>query len=135
MDGHGIIQTWKGKKIGKIVFPANSKQEITKFTIDVAKYVEGLDKKYAIFLVAEGADQEDLCDFIGVGFQLVKKAIDRPVVPTVSISVNGKAIEVPATPVRSTNANGIVGYDLYEAKVTLPAGTTQKPVVACYGKR
>jgi hypothetical protein len=48
----------------------------------------------------------------------------------VSISVNGKAIDVPATPVRSTNANGIVGYDQYEARVTLPSGTTQTPVVS-----
>jgi hypothetical protein len=130
MDGPWDNTTWKGKKIGEIVVPANSKQEITKFTIDVAKFVEGLDKKHAIFLVAEGADQVDLCDFIGLGFSSSKKPIERPVAPTVSISVNGKAIEVPATPVRSTNANGIVGFDLYEAKVTLPAGSTQNPVVA-----
>jgi arabinoxylan arabinofuranohydrolase len=129
MDGPWDNAAWKGKKIGEIVVPANSKQEITKFTIDVAKFVEGLDKKHAIFLVAEGADQEALFDFIGLGFSASKKPIDRHVAPTVSILVNGKAIDMPATPVRSTNENGIVGYDLYEAKVKLPAGTTQKPVV------
>jgi arabinoxylan arabinofuranohydrolase len=31
--------------------------------------------------------------------------------------------------VRSTNANGIVGYDLYETTVTLPDGNTNIPVV------
>lgn len=129
LDGPWDNATWKGKKIGEIVVPANSKQETTKFTIDVAKFVEGLDKKHAIFLVAEGADQENLFDFIGLGFSSSKKSIERPVAPTVSISVNGKAIEVPATPVRSTNANGIVGYDQYEAKVTLPSGSAQIPVV------
>ncbi|HQN94272.1 MAG TPA: hypothetical protein PLQ09_09130 [Prolixibacteraceae bacterium] len=129
LDGPWDNATWKGKKIGEIVVPANSKQETTKFTIDVAKFVEGLDKKHAIFLVAEGADQENLFDFIGLGFSSAKKSIERPVAPTVSISVNGKAIEVPATPVRSTNANGIVGYDQYEAKVTLPSGSAQIPVV------
>lgn len=129
MDGPWDNATWKGKKIGEIVVPANSKQETTKFTIDVAKFVEGLDKKHAIFLVAEGADQENLFDFIGLGFSSAKKSIERPVAPTVSISVNGKAIEVPSTPVRSTNANGIVGYDQYEAKVSLPSGSAQIPVV------
>lgn len=129
MDGPWDNAAWKGKKIGEIVVPANSKQEVTKFTIDVAKFVEGLDKKHAIFLVAEGADQEALFDFMGLGFSSAKKAIERHVVPTVSIWVDGKAIEMPATPVRSTNENGIVGYDLYEAKVKLPSGTTQKPVV------
>lgn len=129
MDGPWDNAAWKGQKIGEIVVPANSKQEVTKFTIDVAKFVEGLDKKHAIFLVAEGADQEALFDFMGLGFSSAKKAIERHVVPTVSILVDGKAIEMPATPVRSTNENGIVGYDLYEAKVKLPSGTTQKPVV------
>ncbi len=39
------------------------------------------------------------------------------------------AIELPAIPVRSTNANGIVGYDLYEVAYTLPSGSTNIPVV------
>jgi len=39
-------------------------------------------------------------------------------------------IDLPATPVRSTNNNGITGYDLYEANVSLAANTTSKPVVA-----
>lgn len=130
IDGPWDNATWKGKKIGEIVVPSNSKQEVTKFTIDVAKYVEGLDKKHAIFLVTEGADQEDLCDFIGLGFSSAKKSIERPVVPVVNISVNGKAIEVPANPVRSTNANGITGYDLYETTVKLPSGSVEIPVIS-----
>jgi arabinoxylan arabinofuranohydrolase len=129
MDGPWDNAAWKGKKIGEIVVPANSKQETTKFTIDVAKFVEGLGKKHAIFLVAEGDDSDALFDFIGLGFSSAKKPIERHVAPTVSISVNGKAIEVPATPVRSTNANGIVDYDLYETTVKLPSGSDKIPVV------
>ncbi|MBP7507622.1 MAG: hypothetical protein KA807_07370 [Prolixibacteraceae bacterium] len=129
LDGPWDNAIWKGKKIGEIIVPANSKQEVTKFTIDVAKYVEGLDKKHAIFVVTEGADQEALCDFIGLGFSSAKKSIERPVAPMVSISVNGKAIEVPATPVRSTNANGITDYDLYETTVKLPSGSVGVPVI------
>src|SRR5690554_915837 len=45
------------------------------------------------------------------------KDIERPKVPQVSISVDGVEIELPKTPVRSTDTNGIVGYDLYRAKV------------------
>lgn len=129
LDGPWDNATWKGKKIGEIIVPANSKQETTKFTIDVANYVDNLDKKHAIFLVAEGDATESLFDFIGLGFSSNKKKIERPVVPVVSIFVNGKAIDVPAIPVRSTNENGITGYDLYETTVKLPAATSQKPVV------
>ena len=44
-----------------------------------------------------------------------------PAAPTVSISVNGQALEMPAVPVRSTNANGLVTYDQYEVSCSMPA--------------
>lgn len=130
LDGPWDNAIWNGKKIGEIVVPANSKQETTKFTLDVAKFVDNLDKKHAIYLVAEGDGAEDLFDFIGLGFSSAKKQIERPVAPTVSIAVNGKSIEVPATPVRSTNANGIVGYDLYETTYKVPASATGTQTVS-----
>jgi hypothetical protein len=129
VDGPWDNDAWKGKKIGEIVVPANSTPETTKFTIDVSGVVDQLGEKHAIFLEAESTEAGALFDFSGLGFSSNKKQIERPVAPTVSISVDGKAIEVPATPVRSTNENGIVGYDLYEAKVTLPSGSNQIPTV------
>ncbi len=129
MDGPWDNDTWKGKKIGEINVPANAAQETTKFTIDVASAVDNLDGKHAIYLVAEGPQSAGLCDYLGLGFSSRSKAIVRPVPPSISIAVNGTAIELPATPVRSTNANGITGYDLYEAKYTVPAGTTAIPKV------
>lgn len=60
LNGPWDNSTWKRKKIGEILVPANSKKELTKFTIDVARFVEGLDKKHAIFLVAESSGQEPL---------------------------------------------------------------------------
>jgi arabinoxylan arabinofuranohydrolase len=126
LDGPWDNTTWKGKKIGEIVVPANSKQEVTQFTTDVSRFVDGLDNKHAIFLVAEG-DSTVLFDFTGLGFSSKNKKLVRPVVPVVNIAVNGQAITVPATPVRSTNANGIVGYDTYETKYKLTAGTTAVP--------
>jgi hypothetical protein len=115
LDGPWDNATWKGKKIGEIIVPANSAQETTQFTIDVSAFVDKLDKKHAIFLVAEGVDSGGLFDVIGLGFSSKKKKIVRHVAPTVSITVNGAAVEMPAVPVRSTNANGIVSLDLYEA--------------------
>ena len=130
LDGPWDNETWKGKKIGEIVVPANAAQVVTKYTIDVAAFVDKLDKKHAIYLVAEGDEVENLFDLSGLGFSSAKKKIVRPVAPTVSIKVNGQAIEMPSTPVRSTNANGIVGYDIYEAKYKVPAGAAATLVVS-----
>ncbi len=130
LDGPWDNETWKGKKIGEISVPANAGQEIAKFTVDVAAAVDNLKQKHAIFLVAEGPASERLCDIIGLGFSSDKKPIVRPVPPSVLIKVNGEAIELPATPVRSTNANGITGVDLYEAKYAVPAGDAGIPQVS-----
>ncbi|MBN1143373.1 MAG: hypothetical protein JXA72_03080 [Bacteroidales bacterium] len=130
LDGPWDNATWKGKRIGEIFIPANSAQEITKSTIIVSPFVDELDGKHAIFLVAQGVDSEDFCDLIGLGFSSKKKKIVRPVAPTVAIQVNGVAIDVPHTPVRSTNANGIVGYDLYETTYKVPADITGTPSIS-----
>ncbi|WP_281336459.1 hypothetical protein [Flavobacterium eburneipallidum] len=130
IDGPWDNETWKGKKIGEIIVPENASQNITKYTIDVSKFVDNLDKKHAIFLVAEGSGTESLFDFTGLGFSSKKNKISLPVVPKVSINVDGKAVTLSATPVRSTNANGIVGYDIYEAKHKIASGMTAIPVVS-----
>ncbi len=129
LDGPWDNTTWKGKKIAEIVVPANSKQEVTQYTADVSRFVDNLDKKHAIFLVAEGVASDTLFNLMGLGFSSKKKKLVRPAPPTVSISVNGQAVNIPATPVRSTNANGIVGYDIYQTTYKLPAGTTGVPRV------
>lgn len=129
IDGPWDNATWNGKKIGEIIVPANAKKEVTQFSIDVAKYVDNLDKKHAIFLVAEGEGTDELFNLSGLGFSSKQKKLVRPVVPVVNIMVNGKAIDIPATPVRSTNANGITEYNLYQATVKVPASATAVPKV------
>ncbi|MGV3704316.1 MAG: hypothetical protein ACO1NU_02965 [Arcticibacter sp.] len=129
LDGPWDNATWKGKKIGEVTVPANSKQETTEFAVDVAKFVDHLDKKHAIYLVAESPGSEPLFDLIGLGFSSKNKKIVRPVVPEVKIAVNGQQVDLPSIPVRSTNANGITGYDVYEAKYKMPASSTAKPKV------
>ena len=130
LDGPWDNDTWKGTKIGEINVPENAAQEVTKFTIDVASMVDNLGEKHAVFLVAEGPGSEGLCDIIGLGFSSDKKKIVRHVPPSVSIQVNGEAIELPATPVRFNATNGISGVDLYEATYTVPAGVTEIPQVS-----
>lgn len=129
LDGPWENAAWKGKKIGEIVVPENAKQESTQFSIDVAAFVDHLDKKHAIYLVAEGAESELLFDLQGLGFSSVKKKITRPVPPVVTITVNGTDLSLPETPVRSNNTNGLVNYGEYEVSYPLPAGTTSIPVV------
>jgi hypothetical protein len=121
--------TWNGTKIGEIIVPANASQKMTQFTIDVARFVDHLDQKHAIFLVAEGDGPAALFDLTGLGFSSKKKKISRPMVPTVSIAVNGKEVDLPKTPLRSTDSNGFTGYDIYRATVKLPANTTTTPNV------
>lgn len=130
LDGPWDNETWKGTKIGEIVVPDNSLQEITQFAVNVSEFVDHLDKKHAIFLVAEGEGGEDLFDLAGLGFSSDKKKIVRPLVPEINITVDGKPVEMPATPVRSTESNGVTGYDLYETVYELPAGVTETPKVS-----
>ena len=130
LDGPWTDEPWDGTKIGEIVVPANSARNQTRFTIDVARFVDYLDQKHAIFLVAEGEESTGLFDLVGLGFSSKKKKIAPPVVPAVSIAVNGIEVDLPKYPVRSTNANGIVGYNLYETTYSLPAGTTTVPAVS-----
>ena len=130
LDGPWDNATWKGKKIAEIIVPENSKQEVTDFTADVSKFVDGLDKKHAIFLVAEGNESEQLFDFIGLSFSAKNKKVSRPIAPEVKISVDGKALELAPNPVRSTDQNGITAYNIYQANYKIPSGKTTIPVVS-----
>jgi hypothetical protein len=130
LDGPWDNATWKGKKIAEIVVPANSKQEVTQFTADVAKIVDNMGKKHAIYLVAEGEGADALYDLSGLGFSSKTKKIARPVMPVLNIAVDGQAVTIPPTPLRSTNANGITGYDIYETTYKYTAGTAAPVVTA-----
>jgi hypothetical protein len=127
IDGPWANEAWKGTKIGEINVPAGSAEVVTKFTIDVADAVDNLDRKHAIYLVAEG--EGDLCELMGLGFSKKGQKMIYPAPPTVTIYVDGNALEMPKHPVRSTNENGYVGYDQYEVSYTVPADQTKAPKV------
>lgn len=130
LDGPYDNKTWNGKKIGEITVPANSARKVTKFTVDVAKAVDKLDRKHAIFLVAEGGNGQRLCTLQGLGFSSKDVTIEYPAVPEIAITVNGQNVSLPDVPVRSSNANGITGYDQYEASFTVPEDMAGTPTVA-----
>ncbi len=130
LDGPWDNEVWKGTKIGTIAVPDSSVQETKKYTIDVSEFVDHLDKKHAVFLTADGEDTEGLCDLVGLGFSSKKKKVIRSVVPTVTISVEGEEIQLPETPVRATNENGIKDYKLYKAVHKLSANVTEIPKVS-----
>lgn len=130
LDGPWDNSVWKGKKIGEITVPAGSIQEITQYTIDVSEVVDKLDKKHAIFLVAESNAKEKLCVLQGLGFSKKGKSLEYPTVPTVEIMVDGQKVGLPTTPVRSTNANGITGFNQYETTYTIPVKTKDTPKVS-----
>lgn len=127
IDGPWENDTWKGKKIGEIVVPAGSAEEVTKFTIDVSESVDNLDKKHALYLVAEG--EGELCRLMGLGFSRKGQKMEYPAPPAVSISVDGKDIRLPVSPVRSTNSNGYMTYENYAAEYEVPEGQTSVPEV------
>ena len=130
LDGPWGNNAWRGRRIGQITVPAGSAQTITRFVANISSVVDHLDKKHAIYLVAESNVQEILFDFAGLGFSSDKKKITYPVVPSVNITVNGKTINLPKYPVRATNANGILDYNQYETSVKLPFNATKIPIIS-----
>ncbi len=129
LDGPWDNAVWKGKKIGEITVPANSAGDITKFTADVSEAVDNLDKKHAIFLVAEGDASCQLCTLNGIGFSSRHKAIEYPRTPKLTITVNGNEVAMPTKPVFSTNDNGLTELDQYEVRHTLTGKNTKKAKV------
>lgn len=129
LDGPWANNAWKGQKLGEIEVKAASAQEVTKFTLDVSKVVDKLDKKHAIYLVAEGNEGEKLCTLMGIGFSKNGQELAFPEAPKVSIAVDGNEVKLPDTPVRFSYTNGLTGYDQYEASYEVPANQTVIPKV------
>ena len=122
---------WKGKEIGLIYVgdktPTNQAVTISHLVPDV----EGLTGKHAIYLVTEGPDipepqqpqwgrrpqgpqrPQGLFDLHGIGFTKTD-AKPVPLVPEVTITVDGHKLQLPKTPIRSTEANGYTEENRYQ---------------------
>ncbi len=113
LDGPYANDTWHGREIAVVDVPAGTPKEARSYEVAVPG-VEGLKGKHAIYLVAEGPD----CKFTlhGIGFAKEGMQCTPPAVPSVEIYADGKKLNIPATPVRCTNANGLtdaIRYQLY----------------------
>ena len=111
----------KGSRIGEIEVPAGASADVTRYSVDVSAFVDGIKGKHAIYLMAEGPEGQVLCDIVGLGFTKKGASMDFPVPPTVQMAVNGKQLLLPAEPVRTTDENGLPDATVYE--VTVPEGT------------
>jgi hypothetical protein len=104
--------------------------------------VEGLKGKHAIYLVIEGPEVQQpqqrqqwsgrpqqperpvgLYDLHGIGFSKAGATFEAPQVPQVTIMADGKRLNIPATPIRSTNANGYTDATRYQVYAPLKAGS------------
>ena len=132
LDGPYENDVWKGKQIGKIKIPSStSKTEVSKFTIDVSQFVDGLQGKHAIYLVCDAAVDGPACVLYGIGFNPVVQGLKRPIPPTLNVKIGGQSITLPDTPIRSTEQNGICDYSHYEMDYQLEKGQKSKITVEC----
>ena len=132
LDGPYANSIHNGKEIAVIDVPADAQRTVQKYEVAVPA-VEGLKGKHAIYLVAEGPEiqapqqpqwgrrpqqpqrPQGLFDLQGIGFSRQGLSCERPVVPTVTITVDGQQVNLPQLPVRSTNANGYTEENRYQA--------------------
>lgn len=143
LDGPYANSTWKGQKIAVLDIPANAPRVAKNYQVAVPA-VEGLKGKHAIYLVVEGPEVQQpqqnnrqgwggrqqqpqrpigLMDLHGIGFSKADVVCERPVVPVVTITADGKKLNLPDTPIRCTNANGLTDAIRYQAYGPLKEGT------------
>ena len=138
LDGPYANSTWNGREIAVIDVPADAPREARNYCPHV-EAVDGLTGKHAIYLVVEGPEIEQpqqpegrpqfgrrqgpqrpqgLFDLHGIGFSKngSMAVIEYTEAPEITITVDGKRLNIPATPLYSTNANGYTDcahYQLY----------------------
>jgi len=117
-----------GTKVGEIVSQAGASADVKRYSLDFSEQIGDLSFKHAIYLVAEGG-QGELFDLHGLGFSCKAADIECPIPPQIWIEADGVKVELPQIPVRSTNANGIIGYDIYE--MTIAKANEVKALASC----
>ncbi len=133
---------WKGKEIAVVDVPANAERKATMYYAAVPS-VEGLTGKHAIYLVTDGPEVQQpqgrlggfggrgpqqpqrpqgLFDLHGISFS---KGANHtaPAVPQLTITADGKKLNIPSTPIRFNNQNGYADQIRYQVYGPLTAGT------------
>ena len=134
---------YKGKELGVIYVgdktPVNKAVTISHMVPDV----EGLTGKHALYLVVEGPEvkqpeqpqrgqfgqrpqqpqrPQGLFDLHGIGFSKTE-ARPVPFVPQVAITVDGKKLYIPNSPIMATNQNGYMEANHYQVYAPVTAGS------------
>lgn len=125
LDGPYSNATWQGKEIAVVDVKGDAAQKADSYEVAVPA-VEGLTGKHAIYLVIEGEGSEGLLDLHGIGFSKPGIKCNRPEVPVVTITVDGKAIALPSAPMFATNDNGLMDLTHYQAYAPLKENSTIK---------
>lgn len=125
LDGSYANEVWKGREIAVLDVPAGVPAVPGSYQVAVPA-VEGLAGKHAVYLVAEGG----AFDLHGIGFAKPGTVCERPVVPTIAITVDGKPLNIPATPIRSTNQNGLMDAIRYQVYAPLTGSSVLKATVS-----
>lgn len=125
LDGPYSNATWQGKEIAIVDVKGDAAQKAASYEVAVPA-VEGLTGKHAIYLVIEGKGSEGLLDLHGIGFSKPGIKCNRPEVPVVTITVDGKAIALPSAPMFATNDNGLMDLTHYQAYAPLKENSTIK---------
>ena len=125
LDGPYSNATWQGKEIAVVDVKGDAAQKADSYEVAVPA-VEGLTGKHAIYLVIEGEGSEGLLDLHGIGFSKPSIKCNRPEVPVVTITVDGKAIALPSAPMFATNDNGLMDLTHYQAYAPLKENSTIK---------
>ena len=147
LDGPYANPTWKGREIAVISVPADAPREPRIYNVPVDA-VEGLTSKHAVYLVVEGPEVEEpqqqrqfgrrqgpqrpqgLFDLHGLGFSkgspLEVPLCHQKGMTDIAITVDGKQLVVPNTPVYSSNANGYTDVTHYQVYGPLREGSVLK---------
>lgn len=143
LDGPYANSTWNGKEIAVIEVPADAPRVATTYKVAVPQ-VEGLNGKHAIYLVAEGPEIKEekpafdphfrgtrgyqrpvgLFDLHGVGFSKNGTTCEPAVVPVITMTVDGMKLNVPSTPIRCSNANGLTDQIRYQVHAPMTENST-----------
>jgi len=141
LDGPYANDVWKGKEIGKLIVPSNKRGQAFTASCKLPA-VEGLTGKHAIYLVFEGPEVQapeaprwgrpqqnprpfGLVDLLGISFS--KKGMEMPkapVVPQISIKVDGVNLVIPQAAVLSTDQNGYTQTDHYQVYARMSDNST-----------
>ena len=151
LDGPYANSTWNGREIAVFNVPADTPRDPIVLS-EPLEAVEGLTGKHAIYLVVEGPEIQEpqepqgrfgrrqqpqrpqgLFDLHGLGFSK-NGSIEVPVdqwpgkyaVTAVNITVDGQRLNIPATPIYSSNANGYTDATHYQVYAPLKANSVLK---------